>query len=513
MENLWKKESKSGNYVDLFDDIELTPIANANGLRKHDLISTQLRHKGDQKFVENAWVDAMECYNKSLRFAISVENVSLTYANRAACFLHLKMFDKCLNDIEMSKSENCTSKGLLIKLEKCKAECLKTMKREHQEQFLERKLNYDCHANFPCLADVVEIQCNEQYGRHIVAKCEIPVGKVILVEKSFLSTTLSEKLTGCATCLKTRMNFIACESCTIAMFCDDKCRKSNVSHNYDCNFIYDRDTSYNGQLMMMAQTIFFGMEAFGGVFDEMKRFIEETEEIKVNYVPKSVVDMKSKYRLFLTLAAHTDEFEKKTLLSKAKTLYTILLKLTTVNGMFDTVAKQRFLMHLVTKHVVVTSRNAINATQNQCQRIATLGLIFPLFNHACAPNLLNFTTGDQQICITMRPVQTGEQLFVSYVVADVSTRQRQMHLMKNFGFLCACEKCDPKSKMTDVTNLQSDTGYLFIQRNRNRDLINQQNRQIIKTKCIDLLNKHGRSWFMELEFVLDMYIKCELYEH
>ncbi|XP_055294954.1 SET and MYND domain-containing protein DDB_G0273589-like [Sitodiplosis mosellana] len=520
MENLWEKELCEGStsYVDIFDDIKTESVSSGHGLSKNDLISTQLREKGNQKFKDSLWIDAMDYYNKSLRFAaIGTKNMSFVYANRAACFLHLKMFDKCLIDIEMAKEGNYP-KELLPKLEKREADCLKMMKREKQEHLLERKLSFEANANFPCLANVVEIQWNDEFGRHVIAKCDLPAGKTILVEKSFLSTTLSGPFIGCATCQRTTMNFIACDhsmmsllDSTIAVFCDDHCKQAGL-HKYDCNFVYDRNQANDSQLRMMAQTIFFGMDAMENI-DEMIQFVEETERIKSSWTPDSIVDAKSKYRLFLTLAAFPDENEKKSLVVKAKSLYGILIGIPTVNGVFNTTEKQQFLKHLVTKHVVIASQNAINATQNQCQRIATLGLIFPLFNHECAPNLLNFSIGDQQVCITMRPVKKGGQLFVSYVTADVSTRLRQTHLMNNFGFLCKCDKCELKSSTLAAKKLLADPLYLFLQRNRKVDLLNDTIRANIKEKCIDLLNKHGQTWFPELEFVVDLYVKSELYEH
>lgn len=41
---------------------------------------------------------------------------------------------------------------------------------------------------------------NDEFGRHIIANCNLPTGKAILLEKSFISTTLSGLLTGGATC-------------------------------------------------------------------------------------------------------------------------------------------------------------------------------------------------------------------------------------------------------------------------------------------------------------------------
>lgn len=517
MDNLWKKESsaKNASYIDIFADIDAIPVLSGHGLSKNDSISTRVREKGDQHFAEttksNCWMDAMERYNESLRFAeIGSKSVSLAFANRAACFLHLKMFDKCLIDIEMAKQENYP-KELLPNLEKLKSDCLKMMKQQKKVHLLERKLCYEANANFPCLADVVEIKRNDEFGRHAIAKCDIPAGKTILVEKSFLSTTLSGPLINCTTCQRTRMNFIACDHCTIALFCDDQCKEASL-HKYDCNFVYYRDRANNSQLQIVAHSIFFGMEAFKDV-DEMIRFVEETEQIKSEWTPDSIVDAKSKYRLFLTLAAFPDDNEKMVMVKKAKSLYGILITMPTVNRAFNTIQKRQFLKHLVTKHVLIKCQNAINATQNQCQRITTLGLIFPLFNHACSPNVLNFSIGDQQVCITLRPVKKGGQLFVSYITADATTRQRQTHLMKQFGFLCKCEKCKPKFAASNVENLLTDSLYLFLQRNRNVDLLNDIIRANIKKNCVDLLNKHGQIWNPELEFVVKMYTKSELSEH
>ena len=102
---------------------------------------------------------------------------------------------------------------------------------------------------------------------------------------------------------------------------------------------------------------------------------------------------------------------------------------------------------------------------------------------------------------------------MTYSVADVPTRLRQIHLMKDFGFLCKCDKCEPKFKASAVEKLLADPMYLFLQRNRNVNLLNDITRANIKEKCVDLLNKHGQIWSPELEFVVNMYTKSELSEH
>lgn len=515
MDNLWKKDNGCGNYVDLFKYIPPLPISNRNGLQKNNIISTQLRNKGNQKFLENDWIGAMEDFNKSLCFAeYDTENVSLVYAHRSNCFLKLEMYDKCLTDIELATSMDLPD-DLMVILKRRKLECMKLMKRTQQEPIHERKLS-NPNKLFPSLADVADIQQNEEFGRHIIAKCDLSVDTVILVEEAFVSSTLSGALAACDTCQKTRMNFIPCDKCTLVIFCSENCMKTEGFHRYDCNFVYDRIETKNKEMQMIAKTIFFGLDALGSVDNLMKFCVDCAEKDPEYYLPEKLDDAISKYHLLLTLNGTIETDKMILMLINAKHLYTALLKLLPINTLFDDEGKQRFLMHLVAMHVIMVGQNSIVAKQNQCQQISTLGLVFPLFNHSCSANLLNFSiNGGMQFCITMRPVKKGEQLFVSYSCTDMPTRQRQIKLMKDFGFLCNCDKCEPKYKKPDVERLINEPEYKYLikQRKINSNLMDHKIRMDIEEKCIILLNKHGQLWMPELEMVLEMYTNCELYKY
>lgn len=243
-----------------------------------------------------------------------------------------------------------------------------------------------------------------------------------------------------------------------------------------------------------------------------------TLNVKADCVPKSIADARSQYRLFLTLIGDIlTESEKQTLIAKSESLYNTLIELPRIRQLFDTTQKRKFLKQLVIKHAFIIKKNSIQATLQGGRSVSTLGLVFSLFNHACAPNLLNFTTGYQQVCITMRPIKKGEQLFVSYICADIPTVRRKNYLLANFGFSCQCEKCDPIYSPAEVAKLKADPGYQFFHRNSKPDfttlLYHPSSRRSIKKKCIEILNKHGRHWSQELESVLELYIKSGMYEH
>lgn len=39
------------------------------------------------------------------------------------------------------------------------------------------------------MANVLKIQRNNEFGRHVVSKCDIPAGETVLIEDNFISLT------------------------------------------------------------------------------------------------------------------------------------------------------------------------------------------------------------------------------------------------------------------------------------------------------------------------------------
>lgn len=538
MDYLWKTEAdddsdlesnqdeKDITYCDFFDFLDDPrglviglgrpwPISNSIGPLKNNGMSTNLRKNGNEKFEKRLWLEAMRDYNESLLFAENgTENVCFAYSNRSNCFFHLKQFDKCLQDIEMAKK---TGYPNTEKLDKRKIRCLKEMQQQRQEDTQhepEHKLCFQADQNFPSMTDVMKIQRNSNFGRHFVATRDIPVGKTIFAEKSFLSgsqCTCCNSPQHCLTCQKTKMNFIACENCTNALFCDEKCKKQNNSHKYDCNYVYNEMCSINADLKMLAKSIYFGIDAFESV-DELIAFVEKVRRHEENWIPESTIDAKSVYGLFLSQLKYKNENDIDNYIMVCHCFYKTIMAVPLIKNLFDTVKKQRFLMHLVIMHVLIV-RQHMKFTTHFFQ-------LFSFFKHACVPNVLHFLVGDRKVCITTRPVKRGEPLLIASRCAylpDVELRGWQ-HI-KDYGFLCRCEKCklqvSPRSS-SDVDRMKADQDYRFLQRNcyAFMEILKIGSiRQDIKKKCIDVLNKYGHTWSEDLQFVMDIYERCETYEH
>lgn len=132
---LWKKEpaAKSAFYVDLLPEREqnhfhhtLMRMMRAANNKNADK-STELRTRGNQQFKAKNWDEAINFYDKSLRFAPNgSENLSLAYANRSMCFFQMQKYEQCLVDIELARKTNYP-KRLMHKLEEREAACLKLM--------------------------------------------------------------------------------------------------------------------------------------------------------------------------------------------------------------------------------------------------------------------------------------------------------------------------------------------------------------------------------------------------
>ena len=121
---LWKKQSSSSGdacYIDLLSETEQENARDelaksmCEGTNKDDDISIDLRMEGNQRFKQQKWTEAMELYNRSLRYAPDgSENISLSYANRSSCFFHMEKYDQCLADIELARKANYPDTSIRI---------------------------------------------------------------------------------------------------------------------------------------------------------------------------------------------------------------------------------------------------------------------------------------------------------------------------------------------------------------------------------------------------------------
>lgn len=452
---------------------------------------------------------SMEFYTQSLMFAeVDTQNVSLAYANRSACFFNLRMFDNCLVDIEYAKKANYPEK-LMTKIDNRKADCMKlqhTMSTVMTRRFENPKLDFAADKNFPCMANVMEIKRNNEFGRLIAAKCDIDVGKTVLVEETFFAVGMGVEA-ACFTCLKRRKCFIPCSLCADVVFCSKDCMNRNNVHKMSCSTLCRRLPS---DVKVPLQSLLVAMDTIPNAEDLMD-FVQRTLKLDPQNIPTNVCDSRSKYAMFLKLNTDPRQVDN----FCAYQVYTSFLAIPSIKATFDSERKQRFLMHLVVHHISLQKRNcfaAIRSTDDEFN-VASAACVLSMVNHSCAPNLFNFAVNNQEVCVTIRPVKKGEQLFISYISqAETFPRQaRQSHLKEYYEFDCKCKKCGSSFPgKADRYQMMMDPCFQILRRlhatkDEHVDKAEHTRRQQM---CSQFLNKYGHlPWSEEFEMVVNAFTK------
>lgn len=496
MNNLWKKETNQADalYVNLFisvqDDIAYKSAHLLNSFRfgKNNSQSTKLRMQGNFKFRLDQWPEAMDLYNRSLCYAeVGTNNVPLAYANRSACFFYMKMYDESLADIVMAKKANI-SKHLIPKLEHRERLCHQlrgTVKTPSNDLC---KLSYESDTKFPCMANVIKINYNQDFGRHLIAQQDTPAGQTILLEDSYVIAREDGKLV-CQTCYRANANFIACERCPDTIFCNTKCMNRNPTHKWECGTFFGM---VKIDIKFQIRAVLIAIDTFGKV-EELMNFVESTPREDPQKLVTSLHNAKLKYHFFFKLQKL--EPISSELLLDIGTLYRSVIEFPKIGALFNTVKKQRFLMHLVAHHSLVTANNSIGNSSN-----ITITNIHSLLSHSCAPNVLNYPAGNQRFTMTIRQVKKGEQLFMNYLhsIDDSPLKIRQMKLKSKWGFVCKCELCIWGDTPPKIKRMMNDPYTRFI-------LINysiEEYHPVVLESALKLLEKYkDQAWTLEMQII------------
>lgn len=343
---MWQKESssKSALYINLcaakrnLDGVyqEVRSEINAHKKMKSlylkcDITSQAKRKIANMHFKDRNWEDAIEYYNEALCFAEKGSKcMGIAFANRSACFFNLKLYDKCLIDIELAlaKESNCP-KPLIPELEKRKLDCQKLIASLMYSQKWTPQLDFMKNEQFPGMGDVIEI-AKSTNGKHaIYAKQNIEVGKIVAIDKGFTKTLFMIYGWKCNICLKSNTNLVPCKKCTTSMFCHN-CNDNDL-HEFECGMKTSIFSSFNNYLMQELRTFFVAMNLFENA-DEMMNFVEQSISSVEFEIPNSLKDDRSKYRAFLKLTnKNTPETQDKQFARIVFCVYKILLEIPKVN--------------------------------------------------------------------------------------------------------------------------------------------------------------------------------------
>ncbi|XP_037051361.1 SET and MYND domain-containing protein DDB_G0273589-like [Bradysia coprophila] len=522
---LWQKQT-NGIYVNIcqedleeriFERTQFT-FGIPSAPKKSNDRSVAFRKLGNIQFANKQWLHAIKSYNLSLCFAeTGTEHISLAYGNRSACFLQLNMFDECIADIELAIKADFPAR-LLPKLEKRKAHCLEQIQNDvgRSDEF-KCQLSFEENPNYPGMANVLKLEVSEKYGRQITATSDIGTGKFLIAEKAFL-TKSDGKCNRCDTCWKSNVNLVPCSRCSDALFCS-QCKENSQCHNIQCGMRVVDNESINDQQMQLVRSLLMGIFEFPNV-EMLRQFVEQAVQSDPNEIPESLRDTKAKYRAFLKLS-----FDRKTMLKESFPtqicfVYKTFLNHRAIRPKFSTKQHRRFLMHLIGHHLCVVQCNTGALMYNAESPFSisqamteNLSPIVSYINHSCVPNLCIIACDDRNVCISLRPIKTGDQLFVTYFRNDSlkhCTADRQKFLRDICEFDCDCERCVVTSTVPQelIDELKMDVRYQYVRKyGRTNGCCGRDARVLylcscsktfgrdakkIRDNCVPLLDKFGQ---------------------
>ncbi len=301
---LWEEDSscKSGDlYVDLltnfFYPINYTRIKR----KKSNAESLRVRKEGNGKFNQKDFEGALAKYNESVCLAENgTEYLGLSYGNRSSCFEKLKMYSRCLVDIQLAQDNNYPER-LMKKLEQRKMKCNLILQSEMVIPN-QPSLSFAADQQLPCISNTVEITIDKQFGRLVRARENIQIGEIVLMEPDYVRLVIGRN-NRCLDCGKKNMNFVPCCNCAGAMFCGENCSKNNF-HEIECNMLFDKDycseDDYFG--LYVLRSVIIGMNTFPSIA-EMMLAVKQYRLSDPHEITDSTQTHLSQYQTFFKLSS------------------------------------------------------------------------------------------------------------------------------------------------------------------------------------------------------------------
>lgn len=181
---------------------------------KNNLKADGFRNEGNSLYGKSNFRDALIAYNKSLCFALpGSKQLGLAYANRSAVYLKLKLFDHCLENIQLARGNNYLNMDKLTEREQNCNElkmCYHPDPENDPSSFF--NLSYPANQKIPFIANCLKLRENQKYGRYIITNRNLNTGDVIAIEELFLKVLHHPgRFRRCSNCLKSNMlNLIPC---------------------------------------------------------------------------------------------------------------------------------------------------------------------------------------------------------------------------------------------------------------------------------------------------------------
>lgn len=472
--------------------------------------SVRLREEGNAMFKKRQYSKALELYNNSVLLAPSSGDTSaLAYAlaNRSAVLCHTKLYQPCLTDIQAAIDAGYPE-NLRHKLYERRGKCHFQMghKPEAQEAFQHAKIAiqlsdldqtkrnnlinehdkqiWQCekmpenlvkgaigttilHSSIPNLGDRVnkqvpvmtdslDVDYKEESGRGLFAQRDIEVGEVLIVEKPFASTVLSNfKGRYCHHCCERVIAPTPCLSCSAIVFCGGKCQKEAWEgyHKFECDVL---DSIQEPEISLGHLAVKTVLKAGYSYLTEFEGK-SATDKTKIVLNENEVYDSED-YRTVYDLVNHCEDRSAEELLKYTLDAY-YLQKCLEASDFFGSDEEKDLSKSYIIGSHILRNLMMLPCNAHECSELAYLpsnlpesvtveigSAIYPvlsLINHSCDPNVVRHSYGNICVVRAIRNISKGSEVLDNYgaLCALTPTEARRNKLAPQYFFTCHCLAC------------------------------------------------------------------------
>ncbi|KAL0228176.1 hypothetical protein RCL1_004319 [Eukaryota sp. TZLM3-RCL] len=266
----------------------------------------------------------------------------------------------------------------------------------------------------PPHSSFLQVQTNDDRGRHSVLTRPCVPGQVLLSAPTFAKTVLSD-LRGvvCDFCFsrsRTNTMFMRCSRCKSAFYCSVHCQRLHYEvHKLECK------TS------------------------ALQRLLARTSD------PLALLTLRVVLRRELPPFGLTNEgtFEEVLNLSSADVLGGI--SSTRLDSLCSYIGQALPEAYSSSKIKKILKRIACNAFTITDEELKPLGVgLYPpasYVNHSCDPNSCFLFKGTQITLISLKELNPGDEITVNYVELAEPLSRRRETIMKQYSFICRCQRC------------------------------------------------------------------------
>lgn len=277
-------------------------------------------------------------------------------------------------------------------------------------------LSFGSNQVIECASDCIEIKCDEDLGRHIVATKNIMVGDVIARENPFCQILLKENyFTHCYECLRPSYNLIACDNCPLVMFCGDHCKQKSwkLYHKYECLILATLIDLEVSKLTLVALKICISLRNIGNI-----------TEFNSDELLNQLVYRSQNYLEIHNLISNTQFRTTADLFERAVTAAIIFELLQNYTQFFNEHSQmiitfqELLLLHMQTGPSNFHEISELAKLDNEFFENNEVGSgaygFLSLLNHSCSPNVVRHCYGSCIVLRALRPISKGEQLLDNY---------------------------------------------------------------------------------------------------